>query len=176
MINIKGDVREFQRQLDSIQRKVIPVAVPRAMNDTVKQINTQVRRQMADDLGIQQKHFKRRLKVYRASRKNWEAKNWVGTKILIPVSAVFKSGRKGIAYAKARGLVDANSLFEATMPTGHSGIFRRKGQSRLPIQEVSIDLSDAAIKAVSKWGPKIVRERFRRILAGKLTELLRRQR
>ena len=190
MIELKGDVKAFERQLNRIQRRVIPVAVPRAINDTIRQINTQVRREMAQDLGLKQKDFKSRLKMFRANRRNWEGKNWVGTRVKIPVSKVFKSGKAGIRYLKKLGVVNLNDIFTAIMPGGHEGLFSRKEEAarssgrangrtrrgRLPIEEIHIDLGPAATRAVNKWGPLITKTKFRGILAGKLTELLRKQR
>lgn len=183
MIGIKGDIKGAVKYLQGYQRKVIPQAVPAALNKTSALINTATRKAMAQELGFAQKHFKKRLKVFRAKRNKWESSNWVGTKIQIPVSAVFKSGAAQMRYSKASVNVPLGELFTATMPTGHKGVFYKKPgakgkvgrdskgrvkKGRLPIQEVMIDLSEAANKVLPPTGRRIVSSDFSRLLAHEL--------
>lgn len=164
-MNIRGDVKEITRHLSKTQRWVIPQAVPAALNKTGGKLNTQVRREISKRLGIPQKHFKNQIKLFRATRRRWEAKEWVGLDKRIPVSRVYKSKARQLTYAKGVQNVPASKLFPATMPSGHEGIFYRKGSSRLPIQEVMIDLTRVADDVLEMLGDVIVQKEFKRLLA-----------
>ncbi len=173
-INIKSDIKGLTKVLTGIQRKIIPLAVPAAMNKTVTRINTQVRRAIATELGVPQKVIKSKIKVFRATKRNWDASNWVGLRSSIPVSKVFHSAKKQINYAKGRMNIAANKLFGATMPTGHQGVFYRKTKKRLPIQEVMIHLDEVAPPILIRLGQQIAGEKFRALLAHELNWRLRR--
>lgn len=175
-MNIKGDVKEITRHLDKTQRWVLPQAVPAAINKAGAKINTLTRREISKQLGIPQKHFKSRVKLYRATRRNWASKNWIGLKTKIPVANVFKSSNKQITYAKGLHKVPADRVFAATMPkTGHQGVFYRKGSKRLPIQEVVIDLSQVAEPILHMLGRRIVNAEFQRLLRHELQWRLNRK-
>lgn len=175
-MNIRGDVKEITRHLDKSQRWVIPQAVPAALNKTSSQIGTQTRREIAKQLAIPQKHFSKRVKLFRAARRNWASKNWIGLKTKIPVANVFKSQKKQLTYAKGLHYVPANKVFGATMPkTQHQGVFYRKGDKRLPIQEVQIDLSKVAEPILHRLGQQITIRKFKSLLAHELQWRLNRK-
>ncbi len=176
MINLRGDVKDITKHLDKTQRWVIPQAVPAAINKTAGQVNTQVRREISKKLGIPQKHFKSRIKLYRATRRNWSSKNWIGLKTKIPVSKVYKSNSRQISYAKGKLNIPGNKLFGAKMPkSGHEGVYYRKGSKRLPIQEVMIDLSDVAPDTLLRLGRSITTTKFKNLLRHELQWRLNRK-
>ena len=174
-VSVRGDVKDIIRHIDKTQRWVVPQAVPAAINKTTAKINTQVRREISKRLGIPQKAFKGKIKVYKASRRRWRGKNWIGLKTQIPVTKVFKSERKQISYAKSKQLIGANRVFGATMPTGNQGIFYRKTKKRLPIQEVTIDLSAVAEPTLHALGQVITNTEFKRLLRHELQWRLNRK-
>lgn len=53
-----------------------------------------------------------------------------------------------IKQTKIRAAIDGT--FMATMPRGNSGVFRRKGRTALPIQEVKLGLEAEASKIIKE--------------------------
>lgn len=169
MIDIQGDVKSLTKELDRIQRRVIPAAVPAALNKTMDRINTRIVKGVSKDLGIAQKYIRKRAKKYPANRRKWESKNWIGTKVKIPVSSIYKSKRGQLKYIKGKTRVPLNRLFHAKMPSGHEGIFYRKGKSRLPIQEVMIDLNDSfVVKNIEMIAGNLAGYEFPKLLSHEL--------
>lgn len=59
-ISVKSDIKSVMRQLDTVERKVLPMALNRTMNRVGSSANTIVRRHVAKDAGITQKALKSR--------------------------------------------------------------------------------------------------------------------
>ena len=180
MINIQSDIDNAVKHLYNFEKKVVHKAIPAALTKTARMIGKPLRQQMSRELGIAQKHFKRRVKISKATWRRWESDIWVGTAVKIPVSKVFTSARTGMKYAKKSSNIAENELFQATMASGHTGIFYRKDSSksssgrdmkgrtrkgRLAIQEVMIDLSSSANRILPALGRKITKAHFPRLLA-----------
>ena len=173
--NVRGDMKEITKHLDKTQRRIIPLATASALNKTAAQINTKARSIVAKDIGVAQKHINRKFKVFKANRRNWSVKNWIGTQVKIPVSKVFKDPKKQINYTKKKNLTGGKTPFIARMKSGHSGPFYRKGEKRLPIKEAMIDISDISTRVLATVGPQIAMGKFRALFARELEWRLKRK-
>ena len=117
--------------------KAVKQATLRALNKTARWLRTQVARDTAKSLSIKVSAVKKDLLLLRPNRQHMQA---------------------GVALAKHAGVIQAVKLgtpkqmqqgvrtgkrfwskaFIATMPSGHRGVFRRRGHARLPIQEMRL--------------------------------------
>jgi len=171
MITITGDASKVIKDLNQQQRKVVKPSVTAALNQTGSMVQTAWRRKVAGDLGIPQKHLKGKLKLFRATFRKGNAKIWLGKQQSIPVSKVLKSKSKQRRYMKEHHPVEADRIFWAKMPSGHEGVFFRKGKKRLPIQEGYIDFTRISNTALHFLGRSI----SDKVFSGKLTHELKRR-
>ncbi len=123
----------------------------RAMNKTAKWAARQVARAIAADdqvplralylhQGRTGRHWAR-VRFYRADRgRGGKAAVWVGYN---PIKAAYV----GALRQKPKGARAGKHFFEggflATMRSGHRGVYRRVGKSRLPIEEQTVPLASA---------------------------------
>lgn len=120
------DQREAQKILDTLA--IVPGAAVRATIRAANKTLTRVRRQVLRHLSVRnqvpQKAFKGRVFLRRANRRQAEitAGLWIGTR---PLAAsrigTLKKTRKGYRAGKHY----FPGAFEATMPSGHEGVFMR---------------------------------------------------
>ncbi len=146
----------FKKDIKLVEKQIMALAVPAALNKTAGKANTLTKRGIAGQLGIAQKHFKHRVRFFRASKRKWVVKGWAGFKTKIPVSKIMTDA-KGKRYATTKLGIDSNRLFVAKMPQGHAGIYYRKTKKRFPIQEVQIDISEP----VKQHLPRNYKEKFK---------------
>lgn len=146
-------VQQTDRALRALAQSM-PRQASRALNATARRVNTRVRRQTAKELNIVQKHIRDRFKFFRATPQDLSASVWVGTKTRIkyrdlPGTVSSMSG----SFVKHRGRFI--KTFKARMPSGYTGQFVRKPNSRhkrrpdgqwteLPIEEPGIRLAPIA--------------------------------
>lgn len=169
IVNLRGDTKEITKHLEGTQRKVIPAAVSTSLNKTGAKLNTVVKRDLAKELGVPQKAFKNQIKLFRATRRRWKAKEWIGTKKTIKVSKILHSSALDKYYAK--GLIEkpAGEIFTVTLNNGHRGQFYRKGEGRLPIQEIVLNISSVALKVLTSAADRAnISREFRRLLSHEL--------
>lgn len=121
-----SDLAWAARQLRNIPRGV-PRAAARAINHEAKKGRTQVYKMIARNLGIPQKYVKRRVRLYRATQKTLMAKIWMGSwrwKVYTVATNV-KQTRTGVSFKVAGKYTTIPHGFIATMPSGHTGVFKR---------------------------------------------------
>lgn len=179
MLNIAGSSRHIVRDLRARQPKLIKSATVTAMNRANSKVFTEAKREIRSETGIPLKHFKKKLKKYNAKRNKMRARVWMGLNNVIKLSAV-NTGKKvqGKWTKYVTGSLEGQSIsnaFRAKLPSGHQGIFVRKRSAssasgtdskgrprkgRLPIQEVVLQISDAAARAVKSAGDKHARKAF----------------
>jgi len=71
------------------------------------------------------------------------------------------------------GSYDFPGAFIATMPSGHTSIYKRKRQARLPIQEMSISLQPMAPDIIENYLDRQVMQRFEVVFRQELNFLMR---
>lgn len=135
-LTIKQDTREVERMLKHFDRGAHKV-ITRALNKTIKPVEVLAVRAMAKDLRITQKNVRQAVKLHRATWSNRRAVIHVTGRRLPIMDIGARQTRRGVTY-KGRGggrkLIPGS--FITTMLSGHQGVFKRMGKSRLPILEL----------------------------------------
>jgi hypothetical protein len=123
-----------------------PIMAVRALVRTVNKVLNSVRSQglraiaRAHDMPLASLRRRRRAAVVKASRTDLSGLAWFGT---VPVKAGYLGKPRQSRLGARVGQHRFDGAFVATLPSGHIGIFRRRGQSRLPIVEQTVQLSAA---------------------------------
>ena len=160
-IKLSGNYRELEKRLNSVQRKQLPFAFSKTLNDTAFQVRKTVtgptynrafdvkNRKFAGQSFRVFKSTKRKLeasvtqvKVRQLYRGNLKMHAEGGVKrpragnIAIPSDKIkakrTRTGRIGQAN-RPRQLLEKPRTFIAVMPSGKRGIWQRRGKKRLPI-------------------------------------------
>lgn len=137
-VQIKADTKEVKRMLKNLKGGANKVLV-RSLNRTLTSVNSTAAKSISKDLRVTQKVVKKGLKVYKANYRFKRASvNASGYRIPI-IDLGAKKLKKGTITYKGRfgGRVKApTGSFLATMSSGHRGVFKRSGKTRLPIDEL----------------------------------------
>ncbi|MEW7978510.1 MAG: phage tail protein [Candidatus Sedimenticola endophacoides] len=127
---------EWDTALGASERQ-IRTATVRALNKTARWMRIHVARQTAQSLNVRVGTIRKNLILLRARANHPQSGVAMGSK-----AGVIKATELGSPRQNRRGTRVGKRQFDgafiATMPTGHRGVFRRKGKSRLPIQEVQL--------------------------------------
>lgn len=140
-ITLEGG-RALRERLQALGREA-PRAITRALNRTIASARVLARRALAADLGLAQKFIDRDLATRNATFARLEAALTVRGRRL-PLIAFGARGPepsrgrgRGVSYRIGTGgRQTIASAFLATMPSGHRGVFKRRGTKRLPIAEL----------------------------------------
>jgi len=148
-LKIKGDFRAINRDLDRVQRKLVPKATAQALNRTNRGIRTDFVRAAAQEFQISpQKKVRERIAIPRHSRFVASPANLrAGGVILFKYLPLILTLKGKPAQRAAQG----PNQFLATMPSGKRSLFRRKrSKGSLPIAEVMIDVEARAVQISRK--------------------------
>jgi len=117
-------------------------ALVRTINKVLNSVRSQGLRAIArtHDIPYSALRKRRRAAVVRASRQDLTGRAWFGT---VPVKASYLGKPRQSRLGAKVGRHKFDGAFVATTPTGHVGIFKRAGRSRLPIEEQVVKLSAA---------------------------------
>lgn len=127
--------------IDKFRR--METATARALNRALTSGRAQMAKLLAQDMGLKSGDAKNALRAEQATPARLQVRMSASLKRLPLVKFGAKGpmpsrGKgRGVSYrigAKGRGRVD--DAFMAQMPSGHVGIYKRKGQGRLPIIEL----------------------------------------
>ena len=180
-INIQGSIDRVNADLVFAVPAISKAATFTALNKTNSKIGTQFRRQLAGETGVAQKHFRKKVKQYRARYFRLTAKTYIGLRASVPLARLVK-GAKGVGkYEKL--ITDslqgksATDTFIAKMPNGYTGIFVRNNRSdnkagrdrngklkrgRLPITEVRAKFDRIAPDVLNDAGDRVGPSEFER--------------
>jgi hypothetical protein len=162
-LSVRGDIRAVLRDLKHLERTVVPRATATALNRTNERVRTQIVKGLSGSLGILQKRVRRRVILPRALRATRHKLTASGLTLFTFVPEIYR-----LRTVEARREAQGPNRFIATMPSGHVGLFRRRGPTRLPIQEILIDLSARtareAAAVVNTQGRGLFRTEFARAL------------
>ena len=116
------------------EQKLIKKAAVKAIDNTTRWLRPEITEQAANDLNISVTTVKRHVIATRAKQSNLTG--FVGIKNQKGVIKAVELGKPkqtetGVKVAKR----EINRGFVATMKTGHTGIYKRVGKTRLPIRE-----------------------------------------
>ena len=143
------------------------LALMRAMNKTARWFRTRALRSISRELKVPQKLLKPRVAIHGSSRNNLEATLWFGIYRIPLFKAARGRSRQTPRGVRALGKVIPRS-FLARMPSGHEGIFLRKGKERLPIQEQMIRIDTTVEQNLRKLITGPVRKQFMKIFEHEL--------
>lgn len=134
--DVRSDVREVERALGGMKKGVATV-VTRAANKAIRSARTASVRAIAKDLpGVRQKRIRDMMTMRLARTTSWSAYIEPRDGRRIPISEfAARQTQRGVTYRTQEGRRLIPGAFLATMKSGHSGVFKRKGKRRLPIYE-----------------------------------------
>lgn len=138
---LRLDLTDVYAQIAALKRRAKP-AIARALNRSANSAKTIMVREIAKDLGIKQKNVKESVVVRNAAPDHLTATFYASAR-RIPLMDFRAKGPnpsrgkgRGVTARLPGGVGRYPNAFIATMGSGHSGVFRRMRQSRLPIQEL----------------------------------------
>ena len=141
-IELKG-MEEISAAFASLPAQ-IEQAAKRTKSKGARLAGTLVRRDLAAGLGIPQKVLSagKRIQLRLNSGLVWIGYN--------PIDVIYLGNARQTNSGVRVGSRFYPKAFVAMMPTGHIGVFRRVGKSRLPIQEVTqpIDQAPAVVEGI----------------------------
>ena len=104
-----------------------PLAVTRALNRTIEQVETVAIRAIAQDTGLQQKTVRKALHKTLATFDNLTATFTIRGRPLSLVALGARQTTTGVSYRVRGSQTSIPHAFLATMPSGHRGVFLRTG-------------------------------------------------
>ena len=133
----KAKLKRIEQMLKGIPG-ALPKVISRGINRTATMSRTEIVNQISANLSLKKKVIRDRLRLEKATYQKWQARITVRTKRIPLMEFKARQNKKGVSYLieKGQGRKRIDSAFEATMASGHRGIFKRKGPSRFPIIEL----------------------------------------
>jgi hypothetical protein len=156
-IKVESNARDVALLLDDIGERIIDQAKVGAINKTLTQSRTAVRREVSKETGVPARILSRRVRIGRARKARPVGRLFFGT-YNVPVKELdAKQTRKGITRKGPGGRrVTEPGAFFATMSSGHQDFFRRKGGAgRLPIERVVVNIIQPARRAMNNAALKM---------------------
>lgn len=139
------DIEVNQKQLRRVEQMLrgmpreIPKILYRAVNRTAALAKTQISREIRQEINIKAKDLNEKVILQRA-KLHWPVATIGLSKKRVPVmDFAARQTKTGVSYKikKAGGREQIKHAFITTMPeTGHTGVFKRWGKTRLPIVEL----------------------------------------
>jgi len=175
-IDIKYDEAQLQRVREMLRAipQEMPGVISRGINRTARPAKTEIARRLKKELKTDSEQIKKGIILTEATRAHWSAKIGIVKKLIPLIAFRARQTKKGVTYQigqQGRKLI--KSGFFATMPIksrgfwtnlflgadvpsrpGHTGVFKRKGKGRLPIQE----LFGPSLGVAFEGAPEIVKE------------------
>ena len=171
MLRMDVDARELRRAPGVVARAWVK-AGNRAVSKTARWAVTHGLRGIVQAEGIPVSRLRRRRRAaIRIKRVFGAARGtvWFGIR---PVPAALAGKPRQLKKGAKAGRSFYEGSFVATMPSGHTGIFDRKGQARLPITEVMMALTKAP--AVLRDVQRQIPDRLQVVLVQELNFEMRR--
>lgn len=155
-----------------IEQNKIKLATVRALNKTARWLRTDISRNTAKDLNINVSLIRNNIKIQRAKRRNLEAVVGLDSR-----SGVINAFDLGTARQDSCGVRVGRRRFDrafiARMNNGHTGVFRRKGKERLPINEVYLVITGKLAKQLEKMEDGKGTRQFQKVFERELLFLTR---
>lgn len=126
---IRDKLKGVARNLDKAQAS----AANRSAKSTVSFFSKETRK----EVNVKSSALKKQIWIRRAKPANLVSTINISGRHLSLISMGARQNRRGVTVRRLKtgGRTVLKSAFVATMPSGHVGVFRRKGKARLPIQE-----------------------------------------
>jgi hypothetical protein len=182
-INVRGNMDRVIADLGRIQREVINVAAPRALNKMADQVKVGAAREMRSaGYNLKIGDIKKGLKVGRATGSSLVATVTASGRPIPLIGYSARQTAKGVSVNVLKGRKVINHAFIATMPNGHKGVFIRPGKQHKRVSKNGkLIWSGLAIKEL--FGPSVpdglanaaVQAMLQRLVEEKFPEILRQQ-
>lgn len=134
------DTQPVDRLLAEVPRDV-PRVIARALNKTSLSAKAQALKTLATELGSTQRVLRSCIYLCKASPVQLTAVLGVEERKPLPLIALDPKAKEtlvGVSYRGPGGLRrTVPAAFIARMPSGHRGIFMRRGKARLPLRELT---------------------------------------
>ncbi len=155
------DLKRVRAALEAYPKKAQRASV-RALNKAAKSGKTLLGRKIAKDMGLKVGDVSRGISVRRATPTTFCVILGASLKRIPIIQFKAKSTKRGVSYRAGSKRKKLAGAFIATMPAGHTGVFKRKGAGRLPITElrgpsighVFLKYSDEALARAQEQFPK----------------------
>jgi len=138
-VEIKFDQKKLNRLKAMLNNypKALEKIIPRALNKTIMSARTQVTRALATKIGIKISAIRKLMDYTKATFYGWQARLYISDSRIPLINFGAKQTKKGVSYTinKKSGRKTLAGAFIATMPSGHTGVFERRWDERLPIDE-----------------------------------------
>lgn len=179
MLNVSMDIREAEKMLSFTERDALPKATTRALNKTVKSVQSVAIKLIAKDIGIAQKDVRKSLYILKSKWTKPEASLIAGGQRIPIIGIKARQTKAGVTYrSKGGGRGAIPGAFIAKMESGHKSVFKRLTKKRFPLVQLygpsipKVFIDSALIRAMENH----TSERFSKILAHELKyELSRRK-
>ena len=169
-VSLQPGADEWAHSLTATEKQV-KVALVRALNKTARWMRTHIARDSAQALKVRVKDINAGLIMLKARASS--PQSGVGLK---PSAGVIKASQLGRAHQSSGGVRAGTRYwphaFIASMPSGHRGVFRRRGPSRLPIGEVQLVVTGRMAKIMETLSQGPAMQRFEHIFERELRYLL----
>lgn len=148
--SVKSEVQQVMSALNAAQREIVPEAVPAALNRAAKKTHTASVREAARAVKVKTSVMRRRLRFQRrdrASKRYWEA----GIFSVVSDLKSFELGNiRQLKKGAKAGRYTFPGAFRATMPSGYTGAYKRKGAPRFPIKEQRVPIRDTVMPIIER--------------------------
>lgn len=133
-IDLRADLREVENTLGGL-RKNAPVVLSRSINRVLTPLRATAAREIARDMRVRVGTARKAMTVQRATPARLVGALAASGRRIPLIEFGGRQTAKGVSYDLGRGRNTAPGTFIATMPSGHRGVFGRRGKRRLPIVE-----------------------------------------
>ena len=165
----KVDLKRVRAALEAYPKKAQRASV-RALNKAAKSGKTLLTRKIAKDMGVKVGDISRAISVRRATPTSFCVILGASLKRIPLIKFGAKATKRGVSYRAGSKRTKLAGAFMATMPTGHTGVFKRRlAVGRLPITElrgpsighVFLKYSDEALARAQEQFPKDLEHELR---------------
>jgi len=166
MFEIRYDdnkIKRLQRELRGFGKNSLPKVMSRGLNRTATEARTKTSRMLAKEIGIKVGDVRKKIVLVRASYRNWRSGITISRKRIPLIRFGARQVKKGVTYKKDRKRVLIRHAFVSTMSSGHTGVFKRKFSSRLPISELRGPSLGQVYTGAAEQAGRIHRESMRRL-------------
>lgn len=155
-IDVEGQVEKIITDFNASPEKA-RLAALRALNKTAFWLRIHAGSDISKEIKLPKKLVLERLRVIKASRTKLQS---VVTARLFGIKPGKIGNMRQNKTGSKAGSFDFPGAFIATMPSGHRSIYKRKRETRFPIQEMSVPLEPMASDTIEKYLDRKVMQRF----------------
>jgi len=178
-LDVRLDVREVERMLGGIGRRVVPKATRSTLNKAARSVQAEAVRLIAKDVGVTQKTIREHLLLKRATLRTLYSsiETKPGQRRISVTRLKPRQTRKGVTYRTQGKRRLIPGAFIATMPQGGRIVVKRKGRQRLPIIKLrTVTITRVFIKqAIKRAMHKVADERWSKVWPNEVRYFMRRE-